>query len=188
MVALLYLHGFNSSPNSRKAALLSHWLQKNYPDTEILIPQLPFYPNDVAVLLEQIVFKYAGTALGIVGASLGGYYATWLSQCFSLPAIVINPVVYPSSLVKQSIIKSAELLNEISDAYLDELSIMRIEPLISPDLIWLFVQTLDEVLDYQQAVEYYNTCRQTIERGGNHSFIGIEYHFAEMIHFLGLST
>ncbi|WBA14434.1 esterase YqiA [Salinivibrio proteolyticus] len=189
--ALLYLHGFNSSPQSLKARQMRAYCQTMRPDIQVLVPQLPSHPEPTVNLLTELVDTYGAThQLGLVGSSLGGFLATWLSERYDIPAVLVNPAVRPYELLQDYI---GEQMNPYTHEryHLDADDILALRTLDVPTLthpsqFWLLQQMGDEVLDYRQAVEKFSASRQTVEPEGDHSFVGFERYCADIIQFLGL--
>ncbi|HGN9439881.1 TPA: esterase YqiA [Proteus mirabilis] len=192
MSRILYLHGFNSSPQSAKAQWFKQWLSVTHPDIELLVPQLPPYPQQAAQLIEKLVKDNANDKLGLIGSSLGGYLAIWLSQRFHLPAAVVNPAVRPFDLLQDFLGDNENPYTHqkyrLAPHHMDELLALRIPTITSPELIWLLQQTGDEILDYRQAVSYLGACKQTVEQGGNHAFVNFERFFPEIVQFLKITS
>ena len=90
---ILYLHGFRSSPNSRKATLLRERLRSIGRADEYVCPALPASPRAAAGLARELAARAAPEALALIGSSLGGYYATWVAEQLGCRAVLLNPAL-----------------------------------------------------------------------------------------------
>ncbi len=187
MTALVYLHGFLSSPQSHKAQLTKIWLAKHAPDINFYCPHLTPYPKQTQETLAALIESLQPEPVWLIGSSLGGYWATWLSERFDLPAIAINPAIKPYLLINDYLLR--DLKGYYSDDYywlepvhIDDFRAAE-RDINRPENYWLMVQTGDETLNYQEATAKYHACRQLVEQGGDHSFINLEQHFPAIIDF-----
>lgn len=188
MAALLYIHGFLSSPFSFKAQQTKSWLAETHPDIEFYCPQLTPYPEQTQEQLTNLVESLLPDSIYLMGSSLGGFWATWLVEQYNLRALIINPAVRPQAFIP------AYLEVDLKGYHTDDsyrLSARHIDEIVAADVpitrhrnYWLLVQTGDETLDYRQAVAKYQGCRQTIEEGGDHSFQKFERYLEPGLAFL----
>ena len=93
---LLYLHGFRSSPQSAKARITAAWVARHRADVVWRCPQLPPSPREAMALVESIVAAWPANASGLVGSSLGGFYATAAAERHGLRAALLNPATDPA--------------------------------------------------------------------------------------------
>ncbi len=189
--ALIYLHGFNSSPQSQKAQIIRTWCQKNRPDIHIETPQLACYPEQAAQQLLELARKHQYVdQVGLIGSSLGGYLATWLNTEFNYPAVLVNPAVKPYDLLKDYLGHQQNPYTDeiyfLEPHHMDELKALDTITITNPASFWLLQQKGDETLDYRQAVKKYRECKQTLEPDGNHAFVGFDRFTADIIQFLAL--
>jgi len=188
---LLYIHGFNSSPLSHKANVMKAYCEEHRPDIKVVIPRLPCFPQAAAALLLDIVNQYKDDyRIGLVGSSLGGYMSMWLNAQFGFKAVVVNPAVKPYELLVDFLGEQENpYTNEkylLEEMHIDELKALDTPSIASPSDFWLLQQVEDEVLDYRQAVTHFSGARQTVEEGGDHSFVDFERYPAQILKFLQL--
>ncbi|CAH8182635.1 esterase YqiA [Vibrio aestuarianus] len=187
---LLYIHGFNSSPLSHKAQVMLNYCNEHRPDIKVVVPKLPSFPAQAAEHLLDIVEQYQEHyQIALVGSSLGGYLSIWLNHLFDFKAVLINPAIKPYELL-------AGFLGEQVNPYTQERYVLQakhIEELKALEVsinnvnsLWLLQQMGDEVLDYRQAVNKLVGSKQTVELGGDHSFVNFERYPQQIIDFLKL--
>ncbi|KPU83383.1 hypothetical protein JI57_01545 [Psychromonas sp. PRT-SC03] len=185
---LLVLHGFHSSPQSFKAQQIQTYLSQYRDDITFICPQLPCCPESTWQLLCDLIAEYKDAQIGVMGSSLGGYFATKLVQVFSIKAVLINPAVTPYYLFETYIGTQIHPYTAekyiIDQDYMHQLKILEVDKISKPENIWLLQQEGDEVLDHRQAKLKYFSSKITSEKGGNHSFNGFEYFIEDIITFL----
>lgn len=180
---ILYIHGFNSSPLSLKAEQTRKYLATSFPDVGFFCPQLATTPAKAITQLEQLIEKQgSNTQWYLIGSSLGGYFASYLSQKYNSLAVLVNPAITPYELlhdyIGEQVNPYTEEVYQVTEDHMQQLKALeQTTPAIDSkkkNNYLVMVQTGDEVLNYQEAVEKYQHCRLIVQEGGDHSFINFD--------------
>lgn len=188
MAALIYIHGFLSSPLSFKAQQVKAWLAEQHPEVHYECPHLPAYPGQTQEQLTELIESLLPEPVYLMGSSLGGFWATWAAETYNLRALIINPAVNPQALITRYLEVDLKGYHtddsyRLNSTHVDEIRAADL-PVTRHHNYWLLVQTGDETLDYRQAVAKYQGCRQTVEEGGDHAFQGFERYLQPALAFL----
>jgi predicted esterase YcpF (UPF0227 family) len=193
---ILYIHGFNSSPLSVKAEQTRQYLLKNFPQVHFYCPQLASNPKGAINQLEEIIqSSQTNSSWYLMGSSLGGYFASYLSEKYNLPSVLVNPAIKPFELLQdylgEQVNPYTEEVYQVTRDHMVELKAIEQKPpsfdTQQKNNYLVMVQTDDEVLNYQHAVEKYQHCRLVVEQGGDHSFVGFEQHLPAIADFFQLN-
>lgn len=186
---ILYLHGFNSSPQSHKAQVLSRYMEERGLGARYACPALPPLARDAVAAIEALMAPEAGAPLCLVGSSLGGFYATYLAEKHGAKAVLLNPAVEPhlglrAYLGEQRNLHTGEPYR-LTEAHLREWQKLWV-PRVTPARYLLIVETGDEVLDYRKAVERYAGAAQVVVEGGDHALQSFPQQLPRILEFAGL--
>ena len=173
---ILYLHGFRSSPHSAKAQQLKQYMEEKGLGDQFCCPQLPISPF-AAIELAESTIKSADRPVTLVGSSLGGYYATWLTECHWQRihrVALVNPAVMAQLSLEEFIGTQSNWHTgeafEFTRRHVAELKALEVPLVRHQQKYWLLTETGDEVLDYRLAITKYFDARKTVLEGGDHSF------------------
>lgn len=185
--AILYLHGLNSSPISKKASQLTAALARLGMCASLKVPALHHHPRQAIAQLETHIAELGRPLL--VGSSLGGYYATHLAERHGLKALLINPAVMPHSrfdgyLGPQTNLYSCEVW-ELTEDHVAALAELEVPPPQDGERYQVWLQTGDETLDYRDAASFYKGCALRIQAGGDHGFQGFSERLPAVLAFAG---
>ncbi len=195
--AIVYLHGFRSSPASVKAAKVAAAVAA-LPAAirpRLHVPALEVGP---AAAIASVAAWIAGNverpreSLTLIGSSLGGFYATYLAEQTGARAVLINPTIRPQDDLQPYLGAQTNLYTGepfvVTEAHFAELALLAVARITRPDRYWLLVQTGDEVLDYCEAVRFYGGAWQWVEGGGDHAFQRFDAQIPAILRFAGIAV
>jgi predicted esterase YcpF (UPF0227 family) len=187
---ILYLHGFRSSPQSRKAQQVAARMQALGRSEEYVCPQLPASPREAIAVVQATAERVARDELRVVGSSLGGFYATWLAERLGCRAVLLNPAIRPyddlrAHLGTQAVYHSTATI-EMRPEFIDELRALDTPTITRPERYFLLAATGDAVIDYRTMVAKYAGCRQRVIAGSNHEISDFPQYLDEVLGFCGI--
>ena len=186
---LLYLHGFRSSPQSAKARRMAEWVREHRPDLCWLCPQLPPSPREAVAQQLEYVRDWPMASSAVVGSSLGGFYATALSERLGWRAVLLNPAIDPARDLAKYIGENKAWHSDqqfyFRAEYVDELRALTPAHLTRPERYFAVIAKGDEVLDWREMNARYAGCRIKLLEGGDHALSDFDSHLPGIVAFLG---
>jgi len=189
---LLYLHGFRSSPQSVKARWMAGWVAAHRPDLVWACPQLPPSPAAALAHVQALIAGWPAATAGVIGSSLGGFYATIVAESLGCRAVLVNPAVDPARdlaahIGRQTMYHAAEESFDFRAEYVDELRAMAPRaPLAHPQNILAIVAKGDEVLDWREMTARYAHGPLKLIAGSDHGLSDFESHVPDLRRHLQL--
>jgi len=188
---IIYIHGFGSHGFGSKAKLFREYFHSIGED--FIAPSLSYVPELAIQTLEELINSYHGEVY-LIGSSLGGFYATYLSQLPEVKKVVlINPATKPMETLSRALGYAPNFYDDSSFSWTEKhLQLLEQYDYYLPKGSWelekffVLLQKGDELLDYRDAVKKYEGAKVIVEEGGSHSFDGIERHFESIRAFFAI--
>ena len=195
---LLYLHGFRSSPQSMKAQKVAARVQAGHPGVTWWCPQLPPSPAEAMALVMRDTAHWPRETMAVVGSSLGGFYARWVSLQTGCPAVLLNPAPFPARDLSAYIGEQTAWHDPgerffFQPGFVDELKRQQadIERLSAgqpthPEGLFAIISKGDEVLDWREMQAFCAGGTVRLMEGSDHAISDFDDHIDELFGFLGL--
>lgn len=185
---IIYLHGFNSSSNSKKAKIFKNSKFVVSSGIKVFFPDLPVSPKEAIKNILGLA-KSCDFKVSLIGSSLGGFYSTYIADTYNLKSININPVV-PNHLKDMKDLIGNHQNYQTDESYLfseemyEYLHKIKIKKLKYPLNHLSLIQLEDEVLNHFKTLSYYKNSNLCVEKDGSHEYKEFEEKIPLILDFL----
>ena len=168
---IIYIHGFSSSGQGIKALQT----KKYFGEDRVMTPSLSYIPALAMETLEQMVVALKKhETVSLIGSSLGGYFAIYLAEKYDLKAVLINPSIRPYETLKKVDLYPPSYYDgstfEWKEMHIQTLKKFEVDEVKHQSNFMQLLQTGDEVLDFQKALDKLPQAENIVEEGGSHGF------------------
>ena len=169
---------------------MAAWMQQHRPDVHWWCPQLPPSPRDAMRLLQGGVAEWPAATTGVIGSSLGGFYATALAERIGCRSVLLNPAIDPARDLQKYIGEITAWHSEerffFRPEFIAELRAIAPVTLSSPARYFAVIAKGDELLSWEEMSARYRGCRVKLLEGSDHALSDFDAHLGDVTAFLGL--
>ena len=181
---IFYLHGFLSSPTGPKAALLSEECAKR--GISFVAPDMNEEP---LILYEKLKKELKGkdpASFGLIGSSLGGFYATRLASQFGCKTVLINPATAPWLTIKNFLGKQLTRDGKVvvvKEEYGAELQSLYSDVVKYPERMLLVLSLADEVLNWKETEKRFSMVKTLKLPNEDHAVSGFSKIVSQVVDY-----
>ncbi len=137
------------------------------------------------------VSGWPAAATGVIGSSLGGFYAAHVAQTLGCRGVLLNPAVHPArdlagQIGEQTLWHRPEDRFFFEPGFVAELRALESGPLRQPENFLAVIAKGDEVLDWREMAAFCKGARIKLLEGGDHGLSDFDRHMGGVFAFLGL--
>lgn len=146
-------------------------------------------------MVMQGVTGWPEATFGVMGSSLGGFYATCVAEATGCRAVLLNPAVYPARDLARYIGEHTAWHDPgqrffFEPRFVDELTALAVGGrgggITRPERYFAVIAQGDEVLDWREMTGRYPGARIKLLAGSDHALTDFPDHIGEAMGFLGL--
>jgi uncharacterized protein len=150
-------------------------------------PQLLASPKESMDMVTAYIEQSKADRLVVIGSSLGGFYANYLAEKYGCKAVVLNPAVRAARELAPHVgmmtAYDSEEPFDFRPEYIDELKALQVEAITLSDRYFLIAAKGDELLDWQEMVDFYPEAKHLVLEGSDHGIADYADHLPQVLEF-----